>query len=83
MFKEYASKPIIRRAHKIVAEDVITKLAEEATYRIDSKCAQVDVKFKAYEEVKAGDYIVYLDDTDIYHCSENVFRERNIIPEQE
>ncbi len=30
---------------------------------------------------KAGDYIVYLNDKDVYHCSEEVFRGRNIVGE--
>lgn len=37
------------------------------------------VVFKFHEPVKVGDYIVYLDDTDIYHCRREVFEERNIM----
>ena len=79
-FKEYQSKPIKRLAHKVTAGDVITKVeGQEATFNLIS--GKSDVDFKAYEEVNIGDYIVFLNDNDIYHCNAEVFAERNIINE--
>ncbi len=43
-------------------------------YKIDG------IRFKAYEPPMAGDYIVYLNNNDVYHCSEKVFKERNVVP---
>jgi hypothetical protein len=81
MFINYESKPVIRSAHKVVTSDVITKAEDkEATYMLHSE-GMISVTFKAYEEVKIGDYIVYLDATDIYHCSAKIFSDRNIVPE--
>ena len=80
MFKDYLSKPITRKAHKIVEGDNITKVpGVEATYVLESS-DQLKVTFKAYEAVSVGDYVVYLKDDDIYHCSAEVFADRNIIP---
>ena len=80
MFKDYLSKPITRKAHKIVEGDNITKVSgAEATYVLESS-DQLIVIFKAYEDTKVGDYIIYLKDDDIYHCSAEVFADRNIIP---
>ena len=75
-FREYQSKPITRLAYRVTDGDTIEKVGE-AAYRI-----HVDgepVHFKAYEPVKPGDYIVYLNDEDIYHCSAQVFAARNVV----
>ncbi len=72
MFKEYQSKPIIRKAMKIeTASLMYDKDSSEAYYE--------NVTFKCYEEPKIGDYICYLNSEDIYHCNAKVFAERNII----
>ena len=89
MFKSYESKPITRTAHKITAEDQIepSNIVPGVYYlRIahwPSTEPRTEVMFKAYEECKVGDYIVYLKEDDIYHCSAEVFAERNIVPEDE
>ena len=74
-FKDYQSKPVIRSAHEVTEEDSVVKVGE-ATYQINQ-----DVLFKAYEDVKVGDFIVWLTASDVYHCSRSVFIERNIVPE--
>jgi hypothetical protein len=80
MFKEYQSKPITRSAHLITDLDKIHKVEGlEATYTLVPYDSPNQVQFAAYEEVKVGDYIVYLKDDDIYHCSAEVFAERNIV----
>ncbi|MFO7964196.1 MAG: hypothetical protein R6U50_09775, partial [Desulfobacterales bacterium] len=33
--------------------------------------------FVAHEEIKTGDFVVYLNAEDIYHCNRKVFAERN------
>lgn len=75
-FTDYNSKPIVRKAYEILEGDLIE-------YDTDTKQAILrhtnDVlPFVAYEQPKAGDYIVYLNEDDIYHCSSEVFKERNI-----
>lgn len=75
-FKEYESKPITRLAYEVPFGQHIEKTGE-ATFRIAVEGK--DIEFKAYEPVKAGDYIVYLNDNDVYHCSRTVFHERNIV----
>lgn len=76
-FKEYQSKPIKRLAYRIREDDAgrITKVGE-ATYQLHVDGKPVD--FQAYEPVNPGDYIVYLNDSDIYHCNAKVFAERNV-----
>jgi len=76
MFKDYESKPVTRKAHKVTADDVLTVI-DETTQSITIEGQTVN--FKHYEEVKVGDYIVYLNESDIYHCNAEVFAERNIV----
>ena len=72
IFKDYESRPIIRKAYEIKPSDVIS-VVDESTAMIGQ------VKFKHYEKIKPWDFIVYLDDADIYHYSRKVFMERNIV----
>jgi hypothetical protein len=73
VFKEYHSKPITRLAYQIKPEDTVSK--KEGEYYIIEK----DIVFDAHEEVKTGDWIIYLDELDVYHCKDSVFREINIV----
>ena len=75
-FKEYESKPVVRLAHEVTDKDVITKVGE-ATFEIVS--GEDSISFKAYEAVKTGDFIVFLNDKDVYHCNRKVFGDRNYI----
>jgi len=73
MFKQYLSKIIIRHAHEIQQEDSILSLeGEESTSLLLG-----EVRFKHYEPVKTGDFIVRLTEDDTYHCSRAVFLDRN------
>jgi len=74
-FKPYEAKPITRMATQITATSIVVKSdIAEATYYLDH-----EVEFKAYEEPKVGDWIVRLTEDDTYHCTDAVFRERNIV----
>ena len=77
LFKPYESKPVTRMAFQITSapEDEVISYSEASTYYCRG------VMFKAYEEPKVGDWIVRLTETDTYHCTDAVFRERNIVPE--
>lgn len=76
-FKEYESKPVTRLAYEITEDDVLWTTGNESEWAttVDGKT----VKFKAYEDPMTGDYIVYLDDTDVYHCRREIFHERNVV----
>ena len=79
MFRDYQSKPIIRKARKVSISDIITKCELlESTFILVVDGGE-NVTFKAYEDIKVGDYIVYLNDDDIYHCNAAVFADRNIV----
>jgi len=75
-FKEYESKPVIRTAYRVKAGDDIQDLGE-CTYAIFIEGKEY--VFKAYETIFPGDYVVYLDEKDIYHCRDAVFRERHFV----
>jgi hypothetical protein len=76
-FKPYEAKPITRMAYQIKSTDFVVKSEiAESTYYINR-----EVEFKAYEEPKAGDWVVRLTEEDTYHCTDAVFRERNIVQE--
>ena len=77
MFTEYQSRPITRLAHKVSATDVITAQEAESTSTLSD--GDKLVEFKHYEPVAIGDYIVYLNDSDVYHCNAKVFAERNLV----
>ena len=82
MFKRYQSKPIVRLAYQIHSSDHICNEPHESTCHVEvanGESSGTRVTFVAHEEVKTGDYIVYLNEDDIYHCSAKVFAERNII----
>lgn len=74
-FRSYQGKPVVRVAYEITEADTIVKTDDASTSEI---CvAGTWYKFKHYVEVKAGDYVVFLNEKDIYHCERAVFLERN------
>lgn len=78
MFKEYQSKPITRKAYEIQPTDEIGYNG-----KLDRPYVVIDgepVTFVAHEKVNAGDFVVYLDENDVYHCRREVFLERNHMP---
>lgn len=80
-FHQYESKPVTRTAYQLTKRDLVT-----LTWDMDSNkaTAQIEgelIKFAFHcrpDEIKAGDYVVFLNENDTYHCSEEVFNERNI-----
>ena len=81
-FKSYEAKPVTRHAFQLTDMHEWCKLPQEATYIVSEKTDQTTnfIKFKAYEEPKVGDWVVRLTAEDTYHCTDVVFRERNIVP---
>lgn len=75
-FSAYRGLPTTRYAYQVKESDVVTYVKDStaAIVMVDGE----EVQFKHYEEVKPGDYIVYLKEHDIYHCSQEVFNQRNI-----
>lgn len=78
MFKNYFSKPTIRNAHKVVDSDVLTVI-NESTSMLQSKDMTEELHFKHYQPVNVGDYVVFLNGEDVYHCNAKVFADRNIL----
>lgn len=78
-FKEYKSRPIIRKALEITDEHVIGwhKSTNKAVLSIKGK--EKVIGFTCHQKPKVGDFIVYLNDEDIYHCSREVFENRNYL----
>jgi len=75
-FKDYKSKPVVRRAYQVQPGDKIETVAEgHHVIQVDGE----DVFFQAYDPVMPFDYIVYLNEDDIYHCNKEVFEERNYV----
>ena len=79
-FEPYESKPVTRMAFQITERHGWAKIVE-AEYMIVENTEHTNIiTFKAYEEPKLGDWVVRLTDDDTYHCTDVVFRERNIVP---
>lgn len=77
-FQRYQSRPITRLAHEIAEDQEIRDVGGNTFVTlVDGQ----DLVFKAYQEPLPGDFIVYLNQDDIYHCSREVFLERNIVEE--
>lgn len=77
-FKEYESKPITRLARRVGERDQIVPTTKESTSVLNALYLE-PIPFKHYEPVKVGDYIVFLNEKDVYHCTKEVFEERNIV----
>lgn len=77
MFKEYNSKPVVRTAYEIQSTDNLDWCPE--TKVLNLSIADEHYSVACFEEPVAGDFVVYLDADDVYHCSRKVFAERNCI----
>lgn len=79
-FSLFESKPIFRKAIQIknsgelFAQRCLDTAQNKYRYREGD---DISVSFVAHEEVLPGDYIVFLNDKDTYHCKQSVFLERN------
>jgi hypothetical protein len=80
MFKEYESKPIQRNAVRIKKEGTL-KCVKNNDYSYTE--GSETVYFKAHQIPMHGDWVVRLTKEDTYHCTDSVFRERNIVSEGE
>lgn len=78
-FQRYESRPITRLAHQITERDHVVSAGEGRLRLITPEGEKFS--FAHHEPVNTGDYVVYLNDEDIYHCRREVFLERNIVPE--
>ena len=80
MFKEYESKPITRLAYQIREGDSFWQDDNTLLWNLYPE-GSPSVSFAAHEEVSLGDWVVYLTEEDTYHCTDKVFRERNVVEE--
>ncbi len=78
MFKTYLGRAIKRQAHKITADDKIHAIDDNTSMLVEGS-----VVFKFHQPVNVGDYIVRASDSDIYHCSSDVFHARNVISDED
>lgn len=83
-FKLFDAKPIQREAYQLTKQD-INSMFWDMNSQTGNKAvvliAGEKVSFAFHckpEEIKAGDYVVFINENDTSHCSEEVFNERNI-----
>ena len=82
VFKEYTSKPTIRNAAVLTSANFVDRGKEATGARyaiIVCDVTNAKLNFVAHQTPVVGDYVVYLDVTDVYHCSKEVFTDRNIV----
>lgn len=82
-FLPYNSKPVTRMAFQITS-DMFIQPVEETQSWVVGRGPEHDMEviyFKAHETPVVGDWVVRLTADDTYHCTDAVFRERNIVPE--
>lgn len=81
-FKPYEAKPVTRQAFQITDEHEFTCLGGSdwliGPANAGNNTVQM-IRFKAHQAVEKGDWVVRLTDDDTYHCTDAVFRERNIV----
>ena len=65
--------------HEVHEDDIIAKGNMDCTSELVVNGDSLGIKFKHYEPVDTGDFIVYLNESDVYHCTREVFLERNIV----
>ncbi len=79
-FLLYESKPTIREAYQIKSDDLIQVVEGSVTQgKALINISDVNYTFAFHEPVNAGDYVIFLTESDIYHCNQKVFKERNIV----
>lgn len=79
-FSLYMSKPIVRKAIEIKPHGTLEVQRDMRSTHDKYRYREgddVSVEFVVHEAVSVGDFIVYLNDTDTYHCKRSVFMERN------
>lgn len=82
IFKDYTSKPIIRKAAVLTDTNLIDRGKDVTGPRyalIICEVTSAALNFVAHQPPVVGDYVVYLDATDVYHCSKEVFTDSNIV----
>ncbi|HBC3499793.1 TPA: hypothetical protein KDY90_002573 [Vibrio parahaemolyticus] len=77
-FQIYQSKPVERVAHQLTDDELknLCCSANQAMVEIEGQ----PVMFAYHcpqSEIKPGDWVVDNGDKDIYHCTDETFRERN------
>lgn len=79
MFKDYESRPVTRRAYEIQSSDEVQPIENSTLWRLTVSTGE-KLEFAAHSsKVEVGDFVVFLNDKDIYHCARDVFLERNIV----
>lgn len=79
-FTRYLGKPITRDAYQLNDIDLALMSCDPETKRATLDIEGVPIAFAYHcepSEIKAGDYVVFLNEQDTYHCSQEVFEDRN------
>ena len=79
-FNRFLGKQITRDAYKLNDIDLALLSCDTETNRATLDIEGVTIEFAYHcdpSELKAGDYVVFLNEQDTYHCSQEVFEERN------
>ena len=79
-FDRYLGKQITRDAYQLNDIDLALLSCDSETNRATLDIEGVTIEFAYHcepSELKAGDYVVFLNEQDTYHCSQEVFEERN------
>lgn len=72
-FEDFTTKPQKRKALQIKPEHNLRYDKWETRAVIETESGTIT--FAAYNEPSIGDYVVYLNSSDIYHCPEETFNE--------
>ena len=76
-FKRYPSRPITRLAYEIQEDDVLSSRTP-GEWQITVGTERVT--FKAHAIPETGDFVVYQNAEDIYHCPREVFLGHSVVP---
>lgn len=82
-FTRFLGKQITRDAYQLTKRDLITMTWEQSNPRGNKAIIQIEGEMIAFafhcapEDIREGDYVVFLNTEDTYHCTREVFEERN------
>lgn len=73
-FKEYECKPVKIMAYQLKEDDAICYDVIHGWYDIGD-----EVFFKSHDEPEVGGWLVYINDSDVYYYSDELFKELYVV----
>lgn len=77
-FQIYETRPTQRLAHQITEDDRILNTDQDG-YSLLITPTGTKITFSNNKDMKTGDYVIFLNKEDIYHCYKEVFENSHYV----